>query len=142
MYHRIEFQHRGSPHVHMIIWLDGASVFDLENEETHKQVEDFIDKIITTSSNDESASNFVKYQYHINVLNYSYLPTRGSSNKKSCRFDAPFIPTRSTKILLPFNANELEYLSREKSKFHRELMTRVKDFLNTISEEIENFDIS
>lgn len=27
-YHRIEFQHRGSPHVHMIVWLENAPIFD------------------------------------------------------------------------------------------------------------------
>jgi len=26
--YRIEYQHRGSPHVHMLLWLDNAPVFD------------------------------------------------------------------------------------------------------------------
>ncbi|KAF0688784.1 Helitron like N domain-containing protein, partial [Aphis craccivora] len=33
-FHRVEYQHRGSPYVHMLLWLDNAPVFDPAKPET------------------------------------------------------------------------------------------------------------
>lgn len=30
-YHRVEFQHRGSPHIHMLLWLSNSPVYDPNN---------------------------------------------------------------------------------------------------------------
>ena len=34
IYYRVEFQHRGSPHVHMLLWLEKAPIYDPDNQDT------------------------------------------------------------------------------------------------------------
>ena len=43
-YYRIEFQQRGWPHVHMILWIKNAPVFNQDSDET---ITEFIDKYIS-----------------------------------------------------------------------------------------------
>ena len=43
-FYRVEYQQRGSPHVHMLIWFENAPVFGVDKDE---DVTAFIDKIIT-----------------------------------------------------------------------------------------------
>ena len=38
IYYRIEFQHRGSPHVHMLIWLENAPVYDPDDQSNQLNV--------------------------------------------------------------------------------------------------------
>jgi hypothetical protein len=61
-YYRIEFQHRGSPHVHMILWLEEAPLFDADKPASFKSVEESIDEIITTDSDDPEILDVIKYQ--------------------------------------------------------------------------------
>lgn len=46
-YHRIEFQHRGFPHAHMLVWLDGAPIYSSENDDSKAQACSFVDSLIT-----------------------------------------------------------------------------------------------
>ena len=43
-FHRVEYQQRGSPHIHMLIWLEDAPEFGKDSD---AKVTSFIDKIIT-----------------------------------------------------------------------------------------------
>ena len=45
-FYRVEYQQRGSPQVHMLIWLEDAPVLGVDKDE---DVSSFIDKIITCS---------------------------------------------------------------------------------------------
>jgi hypothetical protein len=47
-YHRIEFQHRGSPHIHMLLWLRDAPVYNSESSDSNAQVCSFIDSIVSS----------------------------------------------------------------------------------------------
>ncbi|CAF1377822.1 unnamed protein product, partial [Rotaria sordida] len=48
-YVRIEFQARGSPHVHALIWLKNAPKYDKNKPESIKECIEFIDKLISRS---------------------------------------------------------------------------------------------
>ncbi|CAG9799466.1 unnamed protein product [Chironomus riparius] len=96
-YFRIEFQHRGSPHVHMILWLNEAPTFDADKPHLFRHIEEFIDNIISTSSDDPDTKDFVKYQYH----KCSRTCKKKKRGNTSCRFGAPFIPMDNTSILQP-----------------------------------------
>lgn len=63
-YHRIEFQHRGSPHVHMLVWLENAPIYNPNDASSCIPVTEFIDSIITTNSNDADVKDLIKYQTH------------------------------------------------------------------------------
>lgn len=57
-YHRVEFQHRGSPHIHGLLWLGNAPVFDTDSPAKTIECESFIDKIITCNSKAEGIYHF------------------------------------------------------------------------------------
>ena len=42
---KVEFQQRGTPHIHMILWVDGAPLYGVNSD---KEVADFVDKYITS----------------------------------------------------------------------------------------------
>ncbi|KAK7106301.1 hypothetical protein V1264_017570 [Littorina saxatilis] len=46
-FYRVEFQHRGSPHIHGLIWVKDAPVYDPEKEDSESDVTSFIDRHIT-----------------------------------------------------------------------------------------------
>ena len=55
-YYRVEYQQRGSPHVHMLLWMDGAPLLDLHDTTSFQKCIEFIDKYILASSSHEYAS--------------------------------------------------------------------------------------
>ena len=62
-FYRVEYQQRGSPHVHMLIWLEDAPAFGVDEDEV---VSSFIDKIITCRKPDDDTTllNLVNRQMH------------------------------------------------------------------------------
>jgi hypothetical protein len=61
-YLRVEFQSRGSPHVHCLLWLKDAPIFDPKNADSFKICEQFIDKYITF--NVGSMGGLEEFQFH------------------------------------------------------------------------------
>ncbi|XP_054166272.1 uncharacterized protein LOC128963769 [Oppia nitens] len=49
-YYRVEFQHRGSPHIHGLLWLSDAPKYDKNNDKSNDDVINFIDEITSTST--------------------------------------------------------------------------------------------
>ena len=45
-FYRVEYQQRGSPHIHMLIWITDAPIFGTDDDE---KVISYIDRIITCS---------------------------------------------------------------------------------------------
>ena len=54
-FYRVEYQQRGSPHIHMLIWLDGAPEFQVKSD---AKVTGFIGNIITCQ-NPQTIPNFL-----------------------------------------------------------------------------------
>ena len=50
-FYRVEYQQRGSPYIHMLIWLEGAPVFGVDKDE---DVVAYIDSIITCRKPDNN----------------------------------------------------------------------------------------
>jgi len=97
-YIRVEFQHRGSPHVHCLLWLKDAPVYDRTNPESIATCITFIDKYITANSSFDS--NFIQLQTH----GHSKSCMRFKGDKVICRFDFPHLPMPSTAILEPLES--------------------------------------
>ena len=88
----IEFQHRGSPHVHGLLWIKGAPKFDVNSD---LEVCAYIDSIIACTSNvSEEEQPYVQFQKHHHSKT-CYKKFRG---KKVCRFGAPWPPMTHTVI--------------------------------------------
>ena len=61
-FYRIEFQHRGSPHVHGLLWIKGAPKFDVNSD---LEVCAYIASIIACTSNvSEEEQPYVQFQKH------------------------------------------------------------------------------
>lgn len=94
-YFRIEFQHRGSPHVHMLLWLKNAPIFDSMDDENLKKITLFIDNLITCSSKiPDNNAELIKLQKH----KHTYTCKDKTKPENPCRFDIPFYPMDCTLI--------------------------------------------
>lgn len=62
-FYRVEFQQRGSPHIHMLLWIEGAPRFGVQTDD---EVINFIDQVTTCSkeANDATLSELVVRQCH------------------------------------------------------------------------------
>ena len=49
-FYRVEFQQRGSPHIHMLVWVNNAPSI---SKNTVEEIADFVNLYITCKKNDE-----------------------------------------------------------------------------------------
>ena len=91
-FYRVEYQQRGSPHIHMLIWLESAPVFGVVDDAV---VTDFIDNIISCQwpIDNQELHQLVKRQIH------RHCHTCKKKSKNECRFKYPQPPMRATEIL-------------------------------------------
>lgn len=123
MFYRIEFQHRGSPHVHLILWLEDSPSFSSDEPLGFHVIESFVDQFITTNSSDSEIQDFIKLQYHKCTITCK----KTLRGKVSCRFGAPFLPMDRTRVLLPLKENEI---TPEEMDNCQALLLKVKNLLN------------
>ena len=88
-FYRVEFQQRGSPHIHMLIWIKDAPKLDCDSK---NDVVAFVDKYITCRK-DATIGDLVNYQTHRHAV------TCRKKGKSVCRFGFPLPPMDKTCIL-------------------------------------------
>lgn len=98
-YERVEFQQRGSPHEHILLWLKDAPTFQ-EKDSNNDVLINFIDKFVTCE-NDKS-NPYVKFQIH----KHSHTCYKGKRDKQ-CRFYVPYPVMKKTMILEPLGEGEV-----------------------------------
>lgn len=103
------------------------------DETTHESVVDFIDSIMTTSTDEHSVAEYVKYQYHKCTKT-----CRKFTNQRKCRFNAPFPPMDRTRILTPFPEDFV--IDAETQKKLIDLNTRLDFILSKDPSSIGSFD--
>lgn len=147
-FYRVEFQQRGAPHIHSLLWLadsNGKPAPRLNKDDQNEQeCVDFIDSVLTASRKPDDAdlANLVEtYLQH----NHTFTCNKGTKKKTFCvkadqghgkndgkikegeldvclcRFDFPRFPMKETRILHPPSENELG-----KARF---LYWKIKSFL-------------
>nr|XP_022298213.1 uncharacterized protein LOC111107339 [Crassostrea virginica] len=97
-FQRVEFQQRGSPHMHCLYWIENAPKLDQDGEET---VCDFIDKYVScavpSENEDEELRSIV-----LAVQQHSKKHSKSCRKKGSeCRFNFPRPPSVNTFINSP-----------------------------------------
>ena len=99
-FYRIEFQKRGSPHLHCLLWIKDAPVYEagVNDEEVCR----FIDNYISCSKHLES-SDFLNLELKQKLIGYqTHHHTRTCPHKsRKCRFNFPKPPMEKTMILEP-----------------------------------------
>lgn len=93
---RIEFQQRGSPHIHLLVWIKDAPVY---GQSDISEVISFIDRYVKCKT-DPTMPNLVNYQTH------RHARTCRKKGKAICRFNFPIPPMPSTVILQPLNDDD------------------------------------
>ena len=105
-FYSVEYQQRGSSHIHMFIWLEDAPEFGNDSD---AKVTSFIDKIITCQKPIDNLEllNLVKEQVH------RHSHTCRKNTKSECRFNYPQPPMRQTQILLRLDSNTPQNAQRQ-----------------------------
>lgn len=87
---RIEFQHRGSPHAHILFWIENSPNI---NNNTAEQVTKFVDKYI-------SCSDTVSTNCHamLQLQKHKHSQTCRKGGKPICRFGFPKPPMKKSLI--------------------------------------------
>ena len=131
-FYRVEFQQRGSPHIHMLAWIANAPQFNDCNDD---HVVDYIDKVASCSSD-------VREEEHLYLECQKHRHTRTcrKGGKAVCRFGIPFPPMRRTMIIRPYEGeNRTEYERHFKS-----IQTTLNELQQdlTFDEFLEKVDLS
>ena len=86
-FYRVEFQQRGSSHIHMLVWIENAQTLEKSPEE---EIVKFVDKYLTCSVNDAETAHLVELQTH------KHSRTCRKKGKAICRFGFPLPPLPRT----------------------------------------------
>ena len=112
-FYRVEYQQRGSPHIHMLIWLESVPVFGVNQIISWKWPAD-----------DPELQKLVKRQFH------RHSHTCKKKSKNECRFNYPQPPMRATEILYPLATD----IPQHEIKQHRDTWKTIKKQLNDMKE--------
>ena len=118
-FYRVEFQQRGSPHIHMLIWVKDAPKY---NSNSVKEITDFVDTYLKCSSDTAKLHDFIQMQLH------KHSRTCHKKEDKICRFGYPLPPLKNTMIL--------ELLDTDNEKY-QQIYREIKKRMNT---EKDGFD--
>ncbi len=138
-FYRVEYQQRGSPHIHMLIWIENAPQFQCDND---ADVTAFIDKIITCEKpfNNPELSDLVNRQVH------RHSHTCRKNRQTDCRFNYPQPPMRATMILQPLdedmNTNKVKELKHAWKSINKYLDDAKEGFDITFNELLQELNVT
>ncbi|XP_073723480.1 LOW QUALITY PROTEIN: uncharacterized protein [Misgurnus anguillicaudatus] len=96
-FYRVEFQQRGSPHVHCLFWVENAPKLNEDNEDNDALVAAFVDRYITCEIPSEDDSEL--YETVNSVQKHSIRHSKTCRKKNTvCRFNFPRPPSGRTFI--------------------------------------------
>ena len=91
-FYRVEFQQGGSPHIHMLVWIESTPTLEKNSEE---EIFQFVDQYLTCSADNKETTNLVNFQTH------KHSRTCRKKGKPVCRFGFPLPPLPRTMLLYP-----------------------------------------
>ncbi|XP_070183583.1 uncharacterized protein [Littorina saxatilis] len=95
---RVEFQQRGSPHIHCMIWVEDAPKADTDSDE---DVVAFLDKHLTCQRHEEGELKNVS-----SLHEHKHSKSCKKGGKHVCRFGLPLPPMSNTMMLRPLTQSE------------------------------------
>ena len=98
MFRRVEFQNRGSPHIHMLLWTNDAPKYNKNDESS---IVSYVDKYATcsTETDDPELTKMIELQIH----KHSKKCKKGG--KAVCRFGFPLPPLPKRMLLEPLDVD-------------------------------------
>ena len=111
--YRVEFQHRGSPHIHMLIWTENGPEYGKNNEE---EIIAFNDQYISCSTEVHHDD-----KQYVDMQKHRHSRSCRKKGKAICRFGFPIPPMPQTVILEPYQGDDRERLETLFGKIKKEL---------------------
>ncbi len=139
-FYRVEFQLRGSPHIHCLFWVKDAPEFEKDQDQ---DVCDFIDKYISCKlpdPNKDPELHRIVSEVQMHSRNHSKSCRK---NKKHCRFGFPKPPINRTTITRPRpppaeqSDDENGSEERDYASVAKEQLQKVWDLLNDSKQSFE-----
>ena len=90
-FYRVEFQQRGSPHIHGLFWVKEAPQYEKSSDE---EIVNFVDKYITCYKPDSSS----EMEDLVNLQLHRHAKTCKKAGHNICRFNFPLPPMPGTII--------------------------------------------
>ena len=123
-FYRVEFQQRGSPHIHMLVWIENAPTLETNSE---KEIVQFVDQYLTCNTENEKNANLVSLQSHKHSRTYR------KKGKPICRFGFPLPPLPRTLLLYRLEEEFDKY--KKKNTDLQKAMNEFKDNIDMTFEE-------
>ena len=120
-FYRVEFQQRGSPHIHGLFWVKMAPQYQ---KNLNEEIVTFVDRYITCQKLDSST----EMEDLINLQMHRHAKTCKKAGHKICRFNFPLPPMPRTMILKPL----------DESSFDEEQTNNIKANAEKIKELLDN----
>jgi len=128
-FYRVEFQQRGSPHIHSLFWVKDAPQY---GKNSNDDIVKFVDRYVACKADSEKVGDLVNLQRH------QHSKTCKKQGHKICRFNFPLPPMPRTMILEPLGENTLNENEKGVVKKNYEKMN---DLLNNLKYDDElNFE--
>ena len=93
-FYRVEFQKRGSPHIHCLFWIKNAPQY---GKDSNEDICKFVDKYVSCEADVSELGDLVNLQRH------RHSKTCKKNGHKICRFNFPLFPMGRTMILEPLS---------------------------------------
>ena len=124
-FYRVEFQQRGSPHIHMLVWIENAPTLETNSE---GEIVQFVDKYLTCNTDNEKTANLVGLQSH------KHSKTCRKKGKPICRFGFPLPPLPRTLLLYPLEEDVDKY-----KKKNTDLLKAMNEYKDNVDMTFEEF---
>ena len=99
-FYRVEFQQRGSPHSHLIAWIENAPKFNVDSID---DITSFVDAYLKCSSDNEHLKDPIELQVH------KHSRKGRKKEDKICRFGFSLPPLPKTMVLEPLELDVDKY---------------------------------
>ena len=124
-FYRVEFQQRGSPHIHILIWVEKAPKYKADSD----------DDVISFINNHVSCSKSNELKELINLQIHKHSKTCRKGGHPICRFGFPLPPFQNTVILEP-----LDFEIEKYKALYREVQKKINDLHDKENIETMTFD--
>jgi hypothetical protein len=114
-FYRVEFQQRGSPHIHILIWVEDAPKY---KENPNEDIVEYIDKHVSCNLSDEF-KDLIALQVH------KHSKTCRKKGHAICQFGFPLPPMKKTVILEPLD---------ECVEKHKSMYKEIQEKINSLHE--------
>ncbi|XP_062590040.1 uncharacterized protein LOC134251654 [Saccostrea cucullata] len=127
VFRRVEFQNRGSPHIHMLVWTSDAPK---HKENSNEEIEAYVDKYVTCGlqENNPEMKQFVDLQVH------KHSKTCRKGGRSICRFGFPLPPLPKTMLLEPLDVDVEHY-----RKMYSDIQKKMNDYKDGCSLDYDSF---